>query len=131
VFAVLAAIALVVALTSLEAGEAGEPGGLRETLTLLSAGGAIIGAVVSQVLEDFEWFNRLQSATKELVVKAFTLGLPIVAGALLQFVPAEVPAPFNNLWMLGVLAVLMFLGSQVYHVAVNRGRGQGVPMKVE
>lgn len=125
VFAVLAALALIVALVSIQAGEAGEPGGIKATLGLLAAGGTLVGAIISQVLEDYEWFQNLTSSGREIVVKVMTFGLPFLAAVVLQFLPAEIPAPFNQVWGLLVLAAVSFLGSQVYHAAVKERVSSG------
>jgi hypothetical protein len=121
VLAVVAALLLIVAMSSLAAGGE-ELVGVEATLTFLAAGGAAIGAVVSQVLEDFEWFQSLTSAWREIVVKLATFGLPIAAGVILKLIPRPVPEPFDQLWVIAMMAVLSFLGSQAWHFAANRGR---------
>jgi len=121
VVAVLASLALIIALSSMTAGD-GQPAGLAETLGFISVAGAAFGAVVSQALEDAGWFQELSSFWREMVVKIISFGLPALAGLAQQFLPDPVPAPLDQAWVLAVLAIMMFLGSQVYHAAVNRGR---------
>jgi len=121
VFAVVATLALIIALSSMAAG-GGQPAGLLETLTFITAGGAAFGAVISQALEDAGWFQKLSSFWKEMVVKLISFGIPALAGVALRFLPDTVPAPINQVWVLAILAIMMFLGSQIYHAAVNRGR---------
>jgi len=120
-FAVLVAILLIVALSSVTAGD-GEPAGIRETLAFISVAGAAFGAVISQALEDADWFQNLSSFWREVVVKIITGVLPLGAFILLEFLPVEIPAPINQIWVWSVLALITFAAGQVYHVSVNRGR---------
>jgi len=120
VLGVLAAILVIVAVSSVTAG-GGEPATLQETLAFIAVGGTALGALVSQVLEDFEFFQNLSGQWRSIVIKLFTLGLPSLAAALLPIIPI-LPPPFDQAWALAVTAVLMFLGSQVWHVAINKRR---------
>jgi hypothetical protein len=121
-FNVLAAVAVIVAVASVAAGGGEVPAGILDTLGFIAIGGAAFGALVSQVLEDYDWFQKLPGYWREIVVKGITFVLPIVAALGQSFLPGELPAPFDRAWTLVVLGVLMFLGSQAWHFAANRRR---------
>jgi hypothetical protein len=121
VFAVLVTLLMVVALSSMAAG-GGEPAGIKDTLTLIAAAGAVFGTVVSQALEDTEWFQKLTPFGREIVVKVVTFALPLGAFIGLEYLPAEIPPLIDQAWVWIVLGLVGFASTQIYHAATNRGR---------
>lgn len=118
---VLLAILFILAAVSMAAGE-GEPASLEATLVLLATGGFLTGSMVSDVYERFDWFQKLQSWQRKLVVWGTTYVLPAAALLILQFVPEtilEAASPYFK-WI--ILAVLSWMGSQVYHTYVNKAK---------
>lgn len=121
IFAVLVTILIIVALSSVAAG-GGVPAGIRETLLFISVAGAAFGAVISQALEDADWFHKLDSFWREIIIKGITFVLPVGAYTILHFLPAELPAPIDQIWVWIVLGLISFASGQIYHASVNRVR---------
>jgi len=70
---------------------------LVEVLTMLAGGGGL-GAIVSFLAEQSKLFQGLAAAQKKATVLAINLGLPILATALLQFVPPDLWAAIDPYW---------------------------------
>lgn len=82
-------------------------------LTMLSVGA--VGGVLAFLAEHWPWFQNLPSERRFYVVIGLCIGLPILAGAMLDFIP---PAwwPIIERWWLRIAAgFLAFLASQVAH----------------
>ena len=51
---------------------------------------AILGGIIAFLFERFQWFQRLSENARFWVIGAFSIGLPVIATALILYVPAEV-----------------------------------------
>ena len=87
---------------------------LIEVLTML-ASGAGVGVVLAFLFERVEWFQRLPTDVKWWTVLGLSLGLPILATALLQFVPPNIWAAIEPYWKALATGFLIWAGSQVAH----------------
>jgi len=118
---VLLAVLFVIALASTVAGD-GEPAGAVKTLEFIVGSGLFVAAFISDALERFEWFQGLSAMLKRLVVGVFVTGIPILATWLLAVVPASVWTTVELFWPALVALIIGWVGSQVYHFAVNKRR---------
>ena len=88
------------------------------------AGGVGLGFVLAFLFEPLPWFQALSAERKEQVVFAITVGLPLIATTLLQFVPAGVWAAIEPYWQALARGFLAWGGSQAAHAAFIKGRGE-------
>ena len=87
---------------------------LTEVLTML-ASGIGVGAVVAFLFEKFKWFQNLTPNGRFWVVFGISVGLPVVATVLLQFVPAPAWAMIEPYWKAVATGFLIWAGSQLVH----------------
>lgn len=87
---------------------------LVETLGKI-ASSAVTGAIVSFLAERSGLFQNLEPKVKQAVVFVVSLGLPLGAFLLLQYVPADVWAALEPYWQVLAAGFLVWLGSQVTH----------------
>ena len=90
--------------------------GLVEVLKLL-ASGVGTGAVLAFLFDQFSFFQQLEARVKWWVVFGVSLGLPLLAQVLLQFVPVDVWATLEPYWRALAAGFLTWAGSQMVHVA--------------
>jgi hypothetical protein len=88
-------------------------------LTLL-AQGIGVGGILAFLFEQFTFFQNLPSKTKWWVMIGVNLLLPLIAQALLQFVPAEVWVAIEPYWRSLALGFLAWAGSQAVHLLHKR-----------
>ena len=69
------------------------------------------------LFERFKWFQNLSSDAKWWVIFGLSLGLPLLAQVLLQFVPADVWAMLEPYWRALASGFLTWAGSQAAHLA--------------
>lgn len=96
--------------------------GLVEILTML-AGGIGVGTVISFLFEKIGFFQGLSSQTKWWVIFGLSVGLPLLAELLLQFVPADAWAVLGPYWKALAGGFLTWAGSQVAYKVFNRPVG--------
>jgi hypothetical protein len=89
-----------------------------EILTLL-AKGVGVGAVIAFLFEKLGWFQELTSQGRFWLIFALSLGLPLAAQLLLQFVPPEAWAAVEPYWQSLALGFLAWAGSQLAHKFAN------------
>jgi hypothetical protein len=87
---------------------------LTEVLARIAAG-LMAGVILAFLFERFAWFQKLSPDAKWWVVFGVQIGLPVVATALLQFVPASVWAALEPYWQAIALGFVAWIGSQVAH----------------
>lgn len=91
--------------------------GIQEVLGLLASGvGA--GFVLSFLAEKVGWFQALSSQKKNVLVLALSIGLPVLAQVLLQFVPAQVWAAIEPYWRALAAGFVGWAGSQAAYVGI-------------
>ena len=93
---------------------------LLEFLRGLAAGGWV-PVIIAFLLEHFSWFQSMKPETKKWFVLGLFVIIPLVAMALVQFVPAEVWTLLEPYWNALALGFLGWLGSQVAHAWDKRG----------
>jgi hypothetical protein len=89
--------------------------GLVEVITML-AQGLGVGAILAFLFEDLGWFQHLSEKGRWWLIFGVSVGLPVVAQALLQFVPADVWAMLEPYWKALASGFLAWAGSQVAHL---------------
>lgn len=82
----------------------------------LLAQGIGVGAVLAFLFERFAWFDGLTSDTRWWVIFGFSLGLPLLARLVLQFVPPEVLAVIDPYWHALAAGFLTWAASQGAHM---------------
>lgn len=82
----------------------------------LIAQGVGAGFVLAFLAERFEWFQKLPAQAKWWVIFGVSVGAPIVAQVLLDFVPADVWAKAEPYWQALALGFLSWAGSQAVHL---------------
>lgn len=89
---------------------------LVDVLTLIKMG--LLGPTVSILLGKLAWYNALKSkAAKVALVVGLVIGLPVLAQALLEFVPADVWAVIQPWYFTIVNALLIaFPTSQAWYL---------------
>ena len=87
---------------------------LTEVVARIAAG-AVAGVILAFLFERFAWFQRLSSDARWWLVFGVQIGLPVVATAALQFVPAGVWAVLEPYWKAIALGFVAWVGSQVAH----------------
>jgi hypothetical protein len=86
------------------------------------AGGIGTGAVLAFLFEKAAWFQKFSGETKSLVVLGVSIGLPLLATASLQFVPANVWTVIEPYWQALAGGFLAWAGSQVVFKAFIKKR---------
>lgn len=94
---------------------------LVEVLTQIAQMGAA-GVVIAFLFEHFTWFQNLPSSTKWWVVLGLSLGLPVLAQVLLEFVPPDIWGRLEPYWRALASGFLMWAGSQVSHLLAKRAQ---------
>lgn len=90
---------------------------LVEVVSLLAQGvGA--GFVLAFLAEKSGWFQKLSSRAKSWWIFGLSVGLPIVAQLLLQFVPANVWDILQPYWYALAAGFVSWAGSQVAYLGV-------------
>ena len=90
---------------------------ITEVLSVLASGvGA--GFVLAFLAEKVGWFQRLPGQQKSVLVMGLSLGLPVLAQALLQFVPADVWAAIQPYWAALASGFVGWAGSQAAYVGL-------------
>ena len=92
---------------------------LVAVLTLL-AQGIGVGGVLAFLFERVGWFQKLQGDAKWWTVLVISVGLPLAARLLVQFVPVDVWAAIEPYWQTLAAGFLVWLGSQVAHLLEKR-----------
>lgn len=87
---------------------------LVELFTTLAAGG-LVGGIIAFLAERFEWFQGLTSKARFWLIGAISIGLPLIAQALLLNVPAEFWAMLEPYWQAALAGGTAWLGSQLVH----------------
>jgi hypothetical protein len=94
-----------------------ETPGLVDVLGLLAQGvGA--GFVLAFLAEKAAWFQRLPGEKKNLLIMAISLGLPVLAQALLRFVPDHVWTTLQPYWSALAAGFVGWAGSQAAYVGL-------------
>ena len=94
-----------------------------EVLTLLAGGGGL-GTIVSFLAEQSKGFQNLQANQKKFVVLGLMIGLPLIATALVQFVPANVWILLEPYWKAIAAGFAGWAGSQFTYLWQKRVNGQ-------
>lgn len=98
---------------------------LPDFLRLLASGGGavLIGTALSLLFEKVDWFKGLGGAEKGWVSFGASVGIPLLATALILYVPEEVWNQLAPFWMAGATALLGWLSNQGTFLAlVKPGR---------
>ena len=91
--------------------------GLVDMLSLLASGvGA--GVVLAFLADKCAWFQALPGEKKNALIMALSLGLPVLAQLLLQFVPAGVWAALQPYWSALAAGFVGWAGSQPAYVGL-------------
>ena len=91
--------------------------GVVEILELLAKGvGA--GFVLAFLAEKVGWFQKLPSEKKNILILALSIGLPIVAQLLLQFVPGSVWEAIQPYWNALAAGFIGWAGSQAAYLGI-------------
>lgn len=91
--------------------------GLIDVLQLLAQGvGA--GFVLAFLAEKVGWFQQLPSEKKNIVILVLSVGLPILAQVLLQFVPASVWVAIEPYWRALAAGFVGWAGSQAAYLGI-------------
>jgi len=90
---------------------------ITEVLSLLAQGvGA--GVVLAFLAEKSGWFQKLSSSAKGWLVFGLSLGLPLLAQVLLQFVPSSVWAAIQPFWQALAAGFIGWAGSQAAYLGI-------------
>lgn len=92
---------------------------LVNVLTLLAQGGGL-GVVLAFLLEKVSWFQNLESNAKWWFIFAISLGVPLLAQVIIQFVPPDVLETLEPFWHTLALGFLAWAGSQGMHLIHKR-----------
>lgn len=87
---------------------------LVELLSTLAAGG-LLGGIIAFLAERFEWFQGLSSKAKFWLIGGISIGIPLIAQALLLNVPAEFWQSLEPYWRAALAGGTVWLGSQLVH----------------
>lgn len=82
----------------------------------LIAEGVGAGFVLAFLAEKFEWFQQLPSRTKWWLILIVSLAFPVVAQALLDYVPLDVWSQIEPYWRALALGFVGWAGSQAVHL---------------
>lgn len=99
--------------------------GLLEVLAC-GGGGAAIGVLLSFLFEEAPAFGALSGQGKRWVSFGLSVGAPVAATLLLLYVPPEVWAQLQPLWMALVTGLMGWLGNQGAFRVLIEGRGERV-----
>ena len=88
------------------------------------ASGAAVGAVISFLAERLGLFQNLSPKAKQAVMFVLSLGLPLGAMLLLQYIPADTWATLEPYWQAVATGFLIWLGSQVTHAIRKYANGR-------
>ena len=92
---------------------------IQETLLLIAKGG-IVGAALAFAFERFGFFQKLTPNARFWFVAIVTVLSPVVAQALLQFVPPDVWVAIDPFWNSFLLGLTVWSASQVTHILHKR-----------
>ncbi len=95
-----------------------------DALALLTTVGGL-GIVLSFFLEQRTWFQNLSGNAKMWTVLAFSIGVPLAAKLLLDFVPADVFVAIDPYWKIIGLGFAFFLSTQWYHSSGPGAKSKG------
>ncbi len=98
--------------------------GLIDVLVLL-ANATAVGPVIAFLFERLPWFQNISSKARFWVIFGISLGLPLAAQLLLQFVPPEVWAVLEPYWRALAAGFVLWSASQVAHRLDTRARRFG------
>lgn len=87
------------------------------------ASGVAVGGIVSFLLANLEFFNRLPRERKRWIVLAICLALPLASTAVLQLVPPDVLASLDPYWRALASGFLVWGGAQVTYIGVIKKDG--------
>ena len=95
---------------------------LLEVVRMLAsgAGTVVFGAALAFLAEKFGWFQNMSANAKWALVLLLSVGTPVAATALLQFVPADVWAALEPYWYAIASGFAVWVSSQVTHKKVNK-----------
>ena len=113
------AVAYVAPDGGLDPDQVGDVPGLVDVLKLM-AEGVGVGAVIAFLFERFKWFQGLGSDQRWWVIFGLSLGLPLAAQILLQFVPAEAWMALAPYWHTLAAGFLTWTGTQMAHFVRKR-----------
>ena len=89
--------------------------GLGDALTLL-AGGLVVGPILAFLFQTAPglsgWFETLASSVKWWLIFGLSLGFPLLAQVVIQFVPADVIVALEPFWKSLALGFVAWAGSQ-------------------
>lgn len=88
-------------------------------LFLTTAGG--IGVAISFLFEQRAWFQALAPNAKFWIVLAASIGIPLGAKAVLEFVPPDTITSLTPWFEIAALGFGTFLASQWYHKSQSSG----------
>jgi hypothetical protein len=92
---------------------------LTDVLAML-ANGVGVGAVIAFLFEKVGWFQNMAPNTKWWTIFGLSLGLPVLARVILQFVPPDVWAVIEPYWVAIATGFLIWAGGQAFHLYSQR-----------
>lgn len=101
-----------------------DPGDLVGVIEWL-ASGIGVGFVLSILATKSAWYQQLASKVKFVVMTCICGGLPVLATALLQLVPADVWVLLQPYWRAFISGIFVLAGSQVYYQTFVKGKTDG------
>ena len=95
---------------------------LSQVLTALASGAGLIllGPLFSWLAERWPAFQALDSVAKRVVIGAACVVTSLAAWAVVTFVPPETLAALSEPFRVAVGALIMFVGSQWWHMGVQK-----------
>lgn len=84
----------------------------------LLAQGVGAGFVLAFLAEKVGWFKKQPSEKKNIIILALSIGLPILAQVLLQFVPASVWVAIEPYWRALAAGFVGWAGSQTAYLGI-------------
>ena len=98
---------------------------LTEVIALI-ASGVVVGPAISFMFEKFAIFQKLTPGARWWIVFVASVGLPVAAQALIQYVPAETWASLQPYWKALALGFAGWVTGQVAHAKLNSARARSL-----
>jgi len=95
--------------------EAPEAPELVAVLRLLTQGVGV-GAVIAFLFEKLTWFQSTGAKAKWWIIFGLSMGLPMLAQLLLQFIPPDVWTMLEPYWRVIATGFMIWVGSQGIHM---------------
>ena len=124
-FVIAAALTIAAAPAAGEAAQGLEVPTLTEVIALI-ASGVVIGPAISFMFEKFAIFQKLTPGARWWIVFVASVGLPVAAQALIQYVPAETWASLQPYWKALALGFAGWVTGQVAHAKLNSARARSL-----